>query len=163
MNLLGPYPVKHAKTWIRSIHRRLPTMTGAMWCVGLWVDGEMRGLAVVGRPKARMLDVAAGDRIAVLEVLRVAVVEGTRNGCSMLYGACSGAAQRMGADGLLTYIHEDEAGVSLRAAGWVEDKTTEGGEWGREERPRQLALDNKPKRRWWAPWSAALKKPEKAA
>ena len=153
MNLLGPYPVKYAKAWIETVHRRIPTLTGAMWCVGLWVDGEMRGLAVVGRPSARKLDSLARERIHTLEVLRVAVIEGTRNGCSMLYGACSGAAQRMGADGLLTYIHEDEAGVSLRAAGWVEDKTTDGGAWSRPSRQRELA----PKRRWWAPWSAQVK------
>lgn len=91
----------------------------------------------------------------VLAVLRVAVLPSARNACSMLYGASSRAAQAMGASGLVTYIHLDENGASLRAANWVEDDAlTSGGEHGREGRPRMLAIDPLPKRRWWAPWSA---------
>lgn len=154
MIVLGPYPVKYAREWIETVHRRIPALVGGMWCVGLWVGDEMRGLAVVGRPTSRMQDSPAKTRLAVLYVLRVAVVEGTRNGCSALYGACSRAARDMGCDGLNTYIHDDETGVSLRAAGWVQDdEQTSGGEWSREGRQRALALDAKPKRRWWAPWS----------
>jgi hypothetical protein len=165
MIVLGPYPVKYAREWICRVHRRIPELTGAMWCVGLWVDGEMRGLAVVGRPNARKLDVAARQRIPVLCVLRVAVIEGTRNGCSALYGACSKAAKAQGAEGLCTYIHDDEPGTSLRAAGWVQDAApTSGGEHDRPSRKRKPALDAKPKWRWWAPWSKAVQpKPERAA
>lgn len=154
--ITGPYPVKYAKAWIETVHRRIPALTGAMWAIGLWDGAEMRGLAVVGRP-ARMLDVPARTRIPVLDVLRVAVVEGTPNGCSALYGACSRVARDMGADGILTYIHSDETGVSLKAAGWVQDRATEGGEWSRKSRPRKGALDALPKWRWWAPWSKAIK------
>ena len=104
-----------------------------------------------------MLDAPARTRIGVLEVTRVAVIEGTANGCSMLYGACSRAGKAMGLDGMLTYIHGDELGVSLRAAGWVADVTTEGGEWSRESRQRELALDAAPKQRWWTAWSIAVR------
>jgi hypothetical protein len=156
MITLGPYPVKYAREWIETVHRRIPELTGAMWCVGLWVGEEMRGLAAVGRPNARKLDVSARQRIPVLSVLRVAVVEGTRNGCSSLYGACSRVARGMGCDGLNTYIHDDETGVSLRAAGWIEDCATSGGEWSWDRRQRELVLDPRPKRRWWAPWSKAM-------
>ena len=127
-----------------------------MWCIGLWRDDEMRGLAVVGRPIARLLGSPARSRIALLEVLRVAVLEDTPNGCSLLYGACARAARAMGADGILTYIHSDEPGTSLRAAGWVMDGATGGGEWSREGRQRALVLDAKPKIRWWAAWSRAV-------
>lgn len=153
---LTPYPVKHGLSWVRRTHRRQPKIAGAMWCVAAWVGGELRGVALVGKPKARELDSLACDPVEILEVVRVAVVEGTPNACSALYGSCSRAARAMGADGLLTYIHLDEQGISLKAAGWVEDKTTDGGEWGREGRQRELALDANPKRRWWAPWSKAL-------
>jgi len=74
----------------------------------------------------------------------------------MLYGACSKAGKAMGLDGMMTYIHDDETGVSLKAAGWVKDKVTSGGEWTRETRQRGLVEDNKPKVRWWAPWSLQL-------
>jgi hypothetical protein len=152
----GLYPVKYARQWVESVHRRIPTLVGAMWCLGLWDGDTMRGLAVVGRPGARMLDVAARARVGTVEVIRVAVIEGTPNGCSMLYGACARTGRAMGLDGMLTYIHEDETGVSLRAAGWVADKMTDGGEWSRPSRQRELVLDSKPKRRWWAAWSEAV-------
>lgn len=154
----GLYPVKYARAWVTKVHRRIPALTGAMWCLGLWDGAQMRGLAVVGRPTARMLDVAARERIGVVEVIRVAVIEGTPNGCSMLYGSCARAARAMGLDGMLTYIHDDETGVSLRASGWVPDKMTGGGEWSRPSRQRALALDSKAKQRWWAPWSAHVTK-----
>ena len=153
----GLYPVKYARQWVESVHRRIPVLTGAMWCLGLWDGPVMRGLAVVGRPSARMLDVAARERIGTVEVLRVAVIEGTPNGCSMLYGGCARAGRAMGLDGMLTYIHDDETGVSLRAAGWVRDGNTDGGEWSRPSRQRSLVLDAKPKTRWWAAWSDAVK------
>jgi hypothetical protein len=75
-----PYTVKAALPFVRLVHRRLPKIQGAMWAVSL-VDGpEVVGVALVGWP-ARMLN---GD---TLSVLRVAVMEGHKNGCSMLYGA----------------------------------------------------------------------------
>jgi hypothetical protein len=113
----------------------------------------MRGLAVVGRPSARMLDVPARQRIGTVEVIRVAVIEGTKNGCSMLYGGCARAGKAMGLDAMLTYIHDDETGISLRASGWIEDTSTDGGEWARPSRQRKLALDSKPKVRWRTAWS----------
>lgn len=33
---------------------------------------------------------------------------------------------------------------------------TDGGEWDREERQRELAVDSLPKWRWFAPWSKRL-------
>lgn len=151
---LQPYPIKHALPFVGAVHRRLPKIQGGMWSVALKAEQEVRGVAVVGRPNARMLD--NGER---LQVLRVAVVVGTPNGCSMLYGACSRAARAMGATDLFTYIHDDESGVSLRAAGWVEDTNFEsdGGEWGRPSRARASTVEPGKKRRFWAPWSAYVK------
>lgn len=117
-----------------------------MWAVGAWAHGELIGVALVGWPARELND-------DTLSVLRVAVVEGHRNACSLLYGACARAAKAMGAENLVTYTHGDESGVSLKAAGWVDGGLTDGGEWDRPGRPRQLALDPEPKRRWWAPWS----------
>lgn len=130
---LRPYPIKHSLAFCEQVHRRLPKLQGAMWAIGCFVGDELRGVSIVGRPTARMLD--DGRR---LQVLRCAVIEGTRNGCSILYGASSRAAKAMGAASMLTYIHDDESGVSLRAAGWVEDTTfvSTGGEWARPSRSR---------------------------
>jgi hypothetical protein len=152
---LRPYPIKRALPFVRAVHRRLPALQGGMWSVAIQGGDEVRGVAVVGRPNARMLD--NGRR---LQVLRVAVIVGTPNGCSMLYGACSRAARSMGSTDLFTYIHDDETGVSLKAAGWIEDVEFEsgGGEWSRPSRQREATTEPGKKRRFWAPWSEWLKK-----
>lgn len=119
MLTLKPCTVKRAVPFVREVHRRLPAIQGAMWAVGAWSGGQLIGVALVGHPARELM----GD---TLSVLRVAVIEGHRNACSMLYGACSRAAKAMGAANLVTYTHEDESGVSLKAAGWICDGLTEG-------------------------------------
>ncbi len=145
---LAPCTIKQATPWIGQVHRKLPRIQGAMWAVQVVRDGDCVGVAVVGWP-ARML-----MKKGVLAVLRVAVLEGQPNACSMLYGACSRAAKAMGARGLVTYTHQDEPGTSLRASGWLYGGLTDGGEHSRPSRFRQPALFPEPKHRWWAPWTA---------
>lgn len=142
-----PYPVKLALKFNAETHRRQPRLQGAMWTVAAVSGGGIVGVAIVGHPQARM----SCDGYS-LEVLRVAT-DGTRNACSALYGACSRAALAMGALDLFTFIHSDESGHSLKAAGWIRIGESDGGEWGRPSRPRQLALDSRPKVKWAANWS----------
>ena len=162
----APYPIKHAVRFVEQTHRRLKHAHDRMWAISLWVSGELKGVALVGRPKARKLAVDQNgapwpppyDR---LEIVRVAVKDGIPNGCSMLYGACSRAARDMGALDLLTYTDEDETGISLRAAGWIPDiGLFGGGQASRPSRPRSLRTEKEAqrRRRWWAPWSQYLKK-----
>ncbi len=145
---LAPITVKVARPFVARVHRKLPRVQGAMWAISvLDVGGAVVGVALVGNP-ARVWN---GE---VLCVLRVAVVEGYRNACSMLYGACSRAAKAMGARNLVTYTHLDEDGASLKASNWIPcGLTDDEAEWGRDGRPRQLAIDPEKKRRWFAPWS----------
>lgn len=143
-----PWTIKAALPFVLQTHRRLKEVQGAMWAVSLRRDGKVVGVALVGHA-ARLLM----EDYSTLSVLRVAVIEGHFNGCSMLYGACSRAARAMGADNLVTYTHGDELGASLRAANWVDGGMTRGGEHDRDGRQRELAIDANPKRRWWAPWS----------
>lgn len=142
-----PYAVKHAIKFNAEMHRRLPKLQGGMWAVAAFVEGEMVGVGIVGHPQARMADDGR-----TLELLRVAVRAGAQNACSAIYGAVAGAARSMGAD-VFTFIHADESGHSLKAAGWVEVAASEGGEWGRPSRPRQLAFDAKPKRKFAPAWT----------
>lgn len=153
---LSPCVLKTAIPFCRRVHRRLPVLQGAMWAVGAFDGEELRGVAIVGRPTARMLDDGAR-----LQVLRVAVAEGTPNGCSILYGATARAARSMGATDLFTYIHDDESGDSLKASGWIEDEGFEsrGGEWSRPSRGRSKTVESGGKKRWFAPWSKMLVKP----
>jgi len=147
---LAPCTIKQAIPFVALVHRRLPKVQGGMWAVQVVLGDETRGVAIVGNPPGAWADYS-------LAVLRCAVVEGTPNACSMLYGACSRSAKAQGADNLVTYTHATEHGSSLRAAGWVHGGMTRGGEHSRESRPRALAIDPLPKNRWWAPWSARVR------
>jgi hypothetical protein len=160
----APIPIKHAVRFVKEVHRRLPHGHHRMWAIGLWVDQQLRGVALCGAPNARMLastsDGEWPEPYDRLEVVRVAVMEGTPNGCSMLYGACSRTAKGMGALDLLTYIDEDEPGTTLKAAGWICDEGLfGGGQASRPSRPRKQRAGKQTckRRRWWAPWSQHLR------
>lgn len=123
-----------------------------MWAVSVVDWAGVVGVALVGFAPGQW-----NQDEHTLCVLRVAVAEGHRNACSMLYGACAKAARAMGADNLVTYTHQDEHGSSLKASGWVQKGETAGGEHDRASRPRNKAVDANPKNRWFAPWSLRAK------
>lgn len=151
--VLRPITVKRATAlgFVACVHRRLPRVQGAMWATSIREVETMNllGVILVGHP-SRMQTTETCDH---LRVLRCAVKECVPNGCSMLYGAAWRAARALGALRMDTHTHLDEPGVSLRAAGWVEDGLTVGGEHSRQGRVRKPAIDPRPKRRWWAPGS----------
>lgn len=148
---LRPWTVKRADaiSFVAKTHRKQPKVQGAMWAVSVRDGKKIVGVALVGWPARAQ----SSDEIDTLCVLRVAVKEGYKNACSMLYGACWRAARAMGSDSMVTFTHLEEPGTSLRAAGWIEDGQTDGGEWSRPSRKRGKAIDARPKRRWWAPGS----------
>lgn len=154
---LRPWTVRrsHAIAFVRNVHRRLPRVQGAMWCVSVRnPDEEIVGVALVGWPSQTQTN----HRCDHLRVLRVAVKDGYPNACSMLYGACWRAARAMGAESMDTFTSLNESGTSLRAAGWIDGGLTEGGEHSRPSRYRSPAVDPQPKRRWWAPGSEKASK-----
>lgn len=73
---------------------------------------DLCGVAIVGRPTARMLD----DGWTV-EVTRLAT-DGAHNACSILYAAAWRAARAMGYRRCVTFTLPEEGGASLRGAGW---------------------------------------------
>lgn len=125
-----PITQAEAKAFIRSHHRHHKPPTG--WLFGVAAnDGEkVVGVATVGRPVARMLD----DGLTA-EVNRCCT-DGTKNACSLLYGACWRVAKAMGYRRLITYTLPEEGGPSLRAAGWKLLGERGGGKWSRAERMR---------------------------
>jgi hypothetical protein len=103
-----------ANAFIAAWHRHHAPPLRFLYAIGI-ADGDLLvGVATAGRPVARGYD----DGLTV-EVTRVAVADNTPNGCSMLYGACWRAAKARGFVRALTYTRDDEAGASLRAAGWI--------------------------------------------
>lgn len=115
-----PVTLKAANEFVARLHRHNKPVVGAKFSVGVQVGGELRGVAIVGRPVARMLD----DGLTV-EITRVCT-DGARNACSMLYAACRKAARAMGYERIYTYTLPEEGGASLRAAGFRLDSERAG-------------------------------------
>lgn len=138
-----PLTLKQANAFIEQHHRHHKPVRGHRFSIAVEKDGRLCGVAVVGRPVARMC-----DPYHVAEVTRLAT-DGTKNGCTFLYAACARAAQAMGFDKIQTYILESEPGTSLRAAGWVFEACTDGGHWTHTDgKPRRSDQPEGPKQRW---------------
>ena len=109
-----PVDFAQACEFVARYHRHHKPPVGHKFSIGVASDGELVGVAIVGRPVSRVL---AADPIRTLEVTRSAT-DGTRNANSKLYGAARNIAFEMGYDRIITYTQEGESGASLRAAGY---------------------------------------------
>ena len=140
---LTPISFKDAKAFVQQHHRHHKPPQGWKFGVACSKDGQIVGVAMAGRPVSRMLD----DGITV-EVTRCCT-DGTRNACSMLYGAIWKASKSLGYKKCITYILEDEIGSSLKAVGWKRiEKLTRGGSWNRKNREREDKHPLQKKIRW---------------
>ena len=137
-----PISFGEACAFITEHHRHHKPPRGMKLCLAVARDGEICGVATVGRPVARNLDDGW-----TLEVNRLAT-DGTRNACSMLYSAAWRAVRALGYRKLITYTLADEGGASLRAANWTLIGKTTGGGWDRKQRPRVDLHPLQAKLRW---------------
>ena len=128
-----PINIKEANEFIFSFHRHNKPTVGGRWAIGLEHDGELIGVAIVGRPIARM-----NENGFTAEVTRVCVRDNSPKGAnSMLYAACWRAWRAMGGKKIITYTLKDESGASLRGAGWkVIGNVVPSGDWGSSKRKR---------------------------
>lgn len=144
---VAPISLREANEFVARLHRHHGPVAGHKFSISVIDEvGQVRGVAITGRPVARLLD--DGTR---LEVLRVCA-DGTPNVCSMLYGAVRRIALAMGYEAhcVITYTLADESGASLRASGWCRAAVTSGGSW---DRPSRARTDRHPlgeKVRWQA-------------
>ena len=116
--------LKEANAFVKRLHRHSAPVIGHKFSVGVSLDGVLCGVAIIGRPISCKL-----DNQQQLEVLRCCT-DGTRNACSMLYGAAFRGATAMGYTKILTYILERESGSSLKASGYhCEAVDIGGGDW----------------------------------
>lgn len=128
---LQPITFREAADFVAMHHRHHIPPVGHKFSIAI-NDGEtVVGVIIVGRPVARH-----NDNGWCLEVTRCCVLEGVKNGCSMLYAAAWRAAKAMGYKRLITYTLGTEPGTSLRAAGWREIGVSPGGSWSKKSRPR---------------------------
>jgi hypothetical protein len=116
--VLRPTTITAAREYVAEHHRHNRPPVGGLFAAGVESDGQLVGVAIAGRPVARALQDGR-----TIEVTRCCT-DGTRNACSMLYGAITRAAKALGWRVAYTYTldNEAESGASLRASGWVEDE-----------------------------------------
>ena len=139
----APISLKQANDFVLAFHRHNKPVTGHKFSIGLFDNNKLVGVAICGRPVARMLD----DGLT-LEVLRVCT-DGTRNANSMLYSRVKKIAQVMGYKKVLTYTLTEESGASLRAVGAKKEGIVKAREWSRERRKRDSQeVYKKEKIRW---------------
>lgn len=128
---ITPTTLREANAFIERHHRHHHGDRGCICVVAVSDESDVvRGVAIVGRPKARLL----GDGYTA-EVTRCCT-DGAPNACSMLYGACWRAARALGYKRLVTFTLADEGGASLAAANFKLVGEAGGGSWNRNDRPR---------------------------
>lgn len=143
-----PVHFAQANNLVEHWHRHHGRVVGYKFAVGVreYLDENkieaIRGVAICGRPVARNSD--DGE---TLEVVRLAT-DGTKNACSMLYGACARIAKEMGYRRILTFTLESEPGISLKASGWKFSGITPGKSWSVPSRERVDKHPLVPKKRW---------------
>lgn len=141
--VIVPVTLREANAFVKRTHRHHGTVRGCKFSLAVAdAANEIRGVAIVGRPVARMLDDGW-----TAEVLRVAT-DGCPNACSALYAASWRTARAMGYRRCGTYILGIEPGTSLLAAGWRLIGEAGGGTWSRESRPRIDMHPTQGKLRW---------------
>ena len=150
--MITPRPVQciEARQFVLGHHRHHGWVLGFLWLHGLAGEGgALVGIAVVGRPGARVLQ----DGLT-REVTRLCT-DGKPNGCSMLYGAARRAAITKGYRRGLTYILTSETGASLRAAGWRFLWRVPGRSWETPSRPSTDKYSTEDKSAYgWGDWPA---------
>lgn len=128
---LAPLPFAAANRTLQALHRHSTPVVGMKFGIRAHIAGEPVGIAVAGRPVARVLD----DGLT-LEVLRVCTWTDARNVCSRLYGACCRAAWALGYRRVVTYTTNRETAASVRASGFREDGRRRAESWDTPARAR---------------------------
>ena len=141
-----PVGFRDAAGFVSEWHRHHKPPVGCKFTLGVASDdGVLRGVAMVGRPVARLYDDGS-----TLEVNRTCT-DGTPNANSMLYGAAWRVARALGYGRLITYTQPGESGGSLRGAGWRVVGQTRAQSWDRPSRPRDdRAYSGIPRTLWEA-------------
>lgn len=135
---IRPISIASANAFVEAVHRHHGKKTGCRFAIACYDNDRLCGVAICSNPVARNAD----DGLT-LEVARLCT-DGTKNACSVLYGACARVARDMGFWKIQTYILESEPGASLKASGWVRDGYAGRESWHKWASERQKARDARP-------------------
>lgn len=143
-----PLTLREANDFVEQWHRHSARTSndGGKYAIGLR-DGDMLiGVAIVGRPVSRMLQVEGAA-----ELLRLCTrPEAPKGSASKLYARAKRIWQLMGGTTIHTYTLKRENGSSMRGAG-VHESAAEVAQqqWTRPSRPRaEREIYAEPKVRW---------------
>jgi hypothetical protein len=135
-----PLTLKLANNFVEAHHRHSSRTNndGGKFAIGIEVDGELVGVAICGRPVARMLQ----DQ-GTAEVVRCCVSDKAPKGApSALYQRCARIWQLMGGTRIVTYTLKREGGESMRnlaGGGWSPAADVKGNrQWDTKSRRRKL-------------------------
>lgn len=120
---IRPITLKEANDFVEKNHRHHKATVGHKFSISLYDNDKLVGVAICGRPVSRYL-----DNGTTCEINRLCT-DGTRNACSMLYGACCRVAKEMGYKKIITYILESENGASLKASNFICEGVAGGTHW----------------------------------
>ena len=119
---ITPISINNAKIFIDKHHRHHKSPQGGLFAISVTESEDIVGVCIAGRPVSRHL-----DNGYTVEVVRLAVLDGYKNACSMLYSAVWRASRAMGYKKAITYILKKEPGTSVKAGGCS---------WDRKSTPR---------------------------
>lgn len=136
-----PIGLKAANRFVEVNHRHHKKVAGHKFSICACRGDVIVGVAICGRPVSRHMDDGT-----VIEINRLCT-DGTRNACSLLYGACCRIAKEMGYRKIITYILASENGASLKASNFTCEGEA-GGEIWTGERARDNGVPRELKTRW---------------
>ncbi|UPK31838.1 hypothetical protein IVB18_26275 [Bradyrhizobium sp. 186] len=155
--VIAPTTIAKANAFVTAYHRHNKRVQGARFAISALLDGEIVGVAIVGRPVAWKLDdglTAEVTRCCTDGIKRTLDNGHTVPVCSKLYAACWRAWQAMGGRKLITYTLQSEPGSSLSAVGFqiaAEVKTFPAGKgWTSREGREYQDVNGQAKFRWEA-------------
>lgn len=143
-----PMLLRDANDFVEKWHRHSSRTNndGGKFAIGLEHDGQLVGVAIVGRPTARLLQVEGAA-----ELTRLCMSDAAPKGAgSKLYSRAKRIWQLMGGTKLHTYTLSKESGASIRGAGLKEPAAeVQQQQWTRPSRKRtERAIYEEPKVRW---------------
>lgn len=106
---LVPISIREANRYVGHHHRHHRSVQGALFALAAEKDGQLVGVAIVGRPAPGLQDGLTA------EVTRCCT-DGTPNACSFLYARCRRALAALGYTNVKTYTRQSPSGW-VRAGG----------------------------------------------
>lgn len=133
---IRPIDYASAKAFVGEHHRHNKPPAGHKYSIACYDGDRLCGVCMVGRPVSRFLD----DGLT-LEINRCCT-DGTKNACTILYGAATRAAKALGYKRIFTYTRQSEPGTSLKASNWTCLGEAGGTHWtGQRYEQTEITLD----------------------